>query len=159
MLSRQYEKQRIFLKEKRTFEPDSFLPQATRKYIYERTPYSLCSLDQTTHFLLAAWNTRRSHQKQTRAHGRKCALTTATHHAQAAGETASMHENGSNPPRALSKGCSICFRPLFAFFIIQLKSRKVIHVNMARSPTDPWVARTSAGGNSVWANASISDSG
>jgi putative transposase len=28
------------------------------------------------------------------------------------------------------------FRPLFAFFIIELKSRKVIHVNVTRSPTD-----------------------
>jgi hypothetical protein len=33
------------------------------------------------------------------------------------------------------------FRPLFAFFLIELKSRKVIHVNMTRSPTDPWVAQ------------------
>ncbi len=33
------------------------------------------------------------------------------------------------------------FRPLFAFFIIELQSRKVIHVNMTRSPTDPWVAQ------------------
>ena len=33
------------------------------------------------------------------------------------------------------------FRPLFAFFIIAQKSRKVIHVNVTRSPTDPWVAQ------------------
>src|SRR5438270_5808212 len=33
------------------------------------------------------------------------------------------------------------FRPLFAFFIIQLKSRRVIHVGVTRSPTDPWVAQ------------------
>src|SRR5258707_1800289 len=33
------------------------------------------------------------------------------------------------------------FRPLFAFFIIELKSRKVIHVGVTRSPTDPWVAQ------------------
>ena len=33
------------------------------------------------------------------------------------------------------------FRPLFAFFIIELKSRKVIHVHVTRSPTDPWVAQ------------------
>jgi len=33
------------------------------------------------------------------------------------------------------------FRPLFAFFIIELKSRKVIHVNVTRSPTDAWVAQ------------------
>ena len=89
MLSRQYEKQRIFLKEKRTFEPDSFLPQATRKYIYERTPYSLCSLGQTTHLLLANGNTGRSCQKQSGTHSGKCAPTTTTHH-----------------PRAFSTGCS-----------------------------------------------------
>jgi len=33
------------------------------------------------------------------------------------------------------------FRPLFAFFIIKQKSRKVIHVNVTRAPTDPWVAQ------------------
>jgi putative transposase len=33
------------------------------------------------------------------------------------------------------------FRPLFAFFIIEQKSRKVIHVNVTRAPTDPWVAQ------------------
>ena len=33
------------------------------------------------------------------------------------------------------------FRPLFAFFLIELKSRKVIHVNVTRSPTDVWVAQ------------------
>src|SRR6266851_4704653 len=33
------------------------------------------------------------------------------------------------------------FRPLFAFFIIELKSRKVIHIGVTRSPTDPWVAQ------------------
>ncbi len=33
------------------------------------------------------------------------------------------------------------FRSLFAFFVIEVKSRKVIHVNVTRSPTDPWVAQ------------------
>jgi transposase InsO family protein len=33
------------------------------------------------------------------------------------------------------------FRPLFAFFLIELKSRKVIHVGVTRSPTDTWVAQ------------------
>ena len=33
------------------------------------------------------------------------------------------------------------FRPLFAFFIIELTSRKVIHVGVTRSPTDSWVAQ------------------
>ena len=33
------------------------------------------------------------------------------------------------------------FRPLFAFFIIELKSRKVIHVNVTRTPTDLWVSQ------------------
>ena len=32
------------------------------------------------------------------------------------------------------------FRPLFAFFLIELKSRKVIQVGVTRSPTDAWVA-------------------
>jgi len=33
------------------------------------------------------------------------------------------------------------FRPLFAFFIIELKSRKVIHVGVTRSPSDAWVTQ------------------
>ncbi len=33
------------------------------------------------------------------------------------------------------------FRPLFAFFLIEHKSRKVIHVGVTRSPTDAWVAQ------------------
>jgi putative transposase len=33
------------------------------------------------------------------------------------------------------------FRPLFAFFLIELKSRKVIHAGVTRSPTDAWVAQ------------------
>ena len=33
------------------------------------------------------------------------------------------------------------FRPLFAFFVIELQSRKVIHVGVTRSPTDAWVAQ------------------
>jgi putative transposase len=33
------------------------------------------------------------------------------------------------------------FRPLFAFFIIELQSRKVIHVNVTRAPTDLCVAQ------------------
>jgi putative transposase len=36
---------------------------------------------------------------------------------------------------------SLFFRSLFAFFVIEVKSRKVIHVNVTRSPTDPWVAQ------------------
>jgi hypothetical protein len=33
------------------------------------------------------------------------------------------------------------FRPLFAFFLTLLHSRKVIHVRVTRSPTDAWVAQ------------------
>jgi putative transposase len=33
------------------------------------------------------------------------------------------------------------FRPLFAFFVVELKSRKVIHVGVTRSPTDAWAAQ------------------
>jgi putative transposase len=35
----------------------------------------------------------------------------------------------------------LLFRPLFAFFLIELKSRKVIQVGVTRSPTDAWVAQ------------------
>jgi len=33
------------------------------------------------------------------------------------------------------------FRPLFAFFLIELQSRKVIHVGVTRCPADAWVAQ------------------
>ena len=33
------------------------------------------------------------------------------------------------------------FRPLFAFFFIELTSRRVIHVGVTRSPSDAWVAQ------------------
>jgi hypothetical protein len=71
MLTRQPEHQRIFLKEQRICEPDSFLSQAAHRYVCEHTSYSLYSLDHTTHFLLAAWNTRRSCQKQSGARTQK----------------------------------------------------------------------------------------
>ncbi len=48
------------------------------------------------------------------------------------------------------------FRSLFAFFIIELRSRKVIHVGATRSPTDTWTARTAARGDSLWTHAEIS---
>jgi putative transposase len=35
----------------------------------------------------------------------------------------------------------LLFRSLFAFFIIDLHSRKVIHVGVTRSPCDAWVAQ------------------
>ncbi len=35
----------------------------------------------------------------------------------------------------------IFFRPLFAFFVIELKSRKVVHMGVTRSPSDAWVAQ------------------
>ncbi len=44
------------------------------------------------------------------------------------------------------------FRARFAFFIIELKTRRVIHVGVARSPTDPWLARTAARSHPLWAN-------
>jgi putative transposase len=35
----------------------------------------------------------------------------------------------------------LLFRSLYAFFIIELRSRKVIHVGVTRTPTDVWVAQ------------------
>jgi hypothetical protein len=45
-------------------------------------------------------------QKQVGAHSGKRALTAATHSPQAAGETTSMHEDRSHPPRAVSSSGS-----------------------------------------------------
>jgi len=33
------------------------------------------------------------------------------------------------------------FRSFFALFIIELKTRRVVHVGVTRSPTDAWVAQ------------------
>jgi hypothetical protein len=33
------------------------------------------------------------------------------------------------------------FRPLFAFFIMELGSRRIVHVGVTRTPTDQWVAQ------------------
>ncbi len=35
----------------------------------------------------------------------------------------------------------LCFRPLFAFFVIALGSRRIVHVGVTRHPTDAWVAQ------------------
>jgi putative transposase len=35
----------------------------------------------------------------------------------------------------------LLFRPLFAFFIVELGSRRVVHVGVTRHPTDEWVAQ------------------
>ena len=35
----------------------------------------------------------------------------------------------------------VFFRPLFAFFITELGSRRVVHVGVTRSPSDEWVAQ------------------
>jgi putative transposase len=51
------------------------------------------------------------------------------------------------------------FRSLFVFFLLELQSRKVMQVNVTRSPTDPWIARTAARSDSVWRKATLSDSG
>ena len=50
------------------------------------------------------------------------------------------------------------FRSLFAFFIIDLHSRRVIHVGVTRAPTDAWTARTAAGSDSLWTIAEASHS-
>ncbi len=35
----------------------------------------------------------------------------------------------------------LLFRPLFAFFLVELGSRRVVHVGVTRRPTDAWVAQ------------------
>jgi putative transposase len=35
----------------------------------------------------------------------------------------------------------LLFRPVFAFFVVELGSRRVVHVGVTRSPTDAWVAQ------------------
>ena len=47
------------------------------------------------------------------------------------------------------------FRSLFAFFLIELHSRKVIHLGVTRSPTDAWTARTDSGSNRFWCRTEV----
>jgi hypothetical protein len=35
----------------------------------------------------------------------------------------------------------LLFRPMFAFFIVELGSRRVVHVGVTRAPSDAWVAQ------------------
>ncbi len=35
----------------------------------------------------------------------------------------------------------VCFRPLYAFFVVELATRRVVHVGATRHPTDAWVAQ------------------
>ncbi len=49
----------------------------------------------------------------------------------------------------------LLFRSLFAFFLIELKSRKVIHVGVTRFPTDAWTARTDSGSHLLWYRSEI----
>jgi putative transposase len=48
------------------------------------------------------------------------------------------------------------FRSLFAFFMVELHSRRVIHVGVTRSPTDAWAARTATGGDCLWTGSRVS---
>ena len=56
---------------------------------------SLCSLDKTAYFLMAARIAHRSEQKQIPTHGGKRSFTKASHHSQSAGETTRLSQGGS----------------------------------------------------------------
>jgi putative transposase len=47
------------------------------------------------------------------------------------------------------------FHSLFVFFIIELRSRRVIHVGVTRSPTEAWTARTAAGSHRLWRGSEV----
>jgi transposase InsO family protein len=75
--------------------------------------------------------------------------------------TVQRHRRGAHPPRRASQSWAtflrnhagdiwacdflqitdLCFRPLFAFFLVELASRRVVHVGVTRHPTDAWVAQ------------------
>src|SRR5215469_15179142 len=44
-------------------------------------------------------------------------------------------------PATFSQSTFLFFRSLFAFFIVELHSRRVIYVGVTRSPTDAWTAQ------------------
>jgi hypothetical protein len=65
---------------------------------------SLCSLDKTAYFLIAAQIARRSEQKQVPTHSGKRSFTAATHHSQSAGETTRLSQGGSITSRLADQG-------------------------------------------------------
>ena len=52
-----------------------------------------------------------------------------------------MHSHRTDLACDFLQVTDLFFRPLFAFFVIELQSRKVIHVGVTRSPTDSWVGQ------------------
>src|SRR5207302_5345950 len=62
------------------------------------------------------------------------------HHQEGRKELSSDWENNPNDPPSRN-AVPLFFRSLFAFFIIELQSRKVIHVGVIRCPTDAWTAQ------------------
>jgi putative transposase len=75
--------------------------------------------------------------------------------------TVQRHRRGAHPPRRAGQSWAtflrnhagdiwacdflqitdLCFQPLFAFFLVELASRRVVHVGVTRHPTDAWVAQ------------------
>jgi hypothetical protein len=51
------------------------------------------------------------------------------------------------------------FRSLSAFIIIELHTRKVIHVGVTRNPTDAWTARTDSRSHGLRRGTEIPHSG
>ena len=51
----------------------------------------------------------------------------------------------------------LLFRPLFAFFVVALAARRVVHVGVTRSPTDAWVAQQLREATPFGAGAAVPD--
>jgi hypothetical protein len=49
----------------------------------------------------------------------------------------------------------IWFRPIFAFFIIELGSRKVLHIGVTHNPTATWDGAAASGGNALRLGAAL----
>jgi hypothetical protein len=37
--------------------------------------------------------------------------------------------------------CDVWFRPIFAFFIVDVNTKRVVHVGVTRAPTEDWTAQ------------------
>jgi len=57
------------------------------------------------------------------------------------GDRSRAHTPTKSGPATRLQVTDLFFRPLFAFFLIELRSRRVIHVGVTRSPSDPRVAQ------------------
>jgi len=116
--------------------------QATNLFQLSRAPRTFFALDQTIDDFPGARNACRHDQRNIRPAFRSICSRFAPLRARGQTWRTFLHNHAAEEWACdFLQVTDLFFRPLFAFFIIELKSRKVIHVKVTRTPTDPWVAQ------------------